>query len=95
MNSHVKIYSEIICTEIQDFRKFLFNFWAKCKPLSHCCHWQSGIRRTRTAAAARPGPGYESGSDLRVEPASEAAQPGPLGRERLIRTPDSRAARAS
>ena len=46
------------------------------------------IGRTRTAAA-RPGPGYESRSDLRVQPACEAGhrprRPGPLG-DRLIRT---------
>ena len=56
--------------------------------LSHCCFWQSDGQAFAglTAAAARPGPGYESRSDLRVEPASEAGhRPGPLGRERLIR----------
>ena len=57
--------------------------------LSHGCFWQSDGQAFAglTAAAARPGPGYESRSDLRVEPASEAGhRPGPLGRERLIRS---------
>ena len=56
--------------------------------LSHGCFWQSDGQAFAglTAAAARPGPGYESRSDLRVEPASEAGhRPGALGSERLIR----------
>ena len=46
----------------------------------------TGSPALAAAAGSRPGPGYESRSDLRAELASEAGhRPGPFDREKLIK----------